>query len=229
MARLTNRSILLIVAFVSLGASPARGAVVFQNLGTGAPTGAVGPTAVTAFDVAQQAAIANFTDVTVIPGSPISGSLTSSVSLSKRTVPSGGWGSWSHGYTGPVFFTGVAATCTLTLPPGTTAFGFYAEPNNLSPTIEAVTNDGTTSGPIVVNFSSGATGFGFYTTAGETISTVTITKGGAADGFAIGEFSIAGAATAQVIPALGPWGLALSALSVLAAGLLALRGRVLHS
>jgi hypothetical protein len=38
------------------------------------------------------------------------------------------WRSWSHGHRGDVYYS--PASLTITLPPGTTAFYFYAEPND---------------------------------------------------------------------------------------------------
>jgi hypothetical protein len=176
--------------------STARAAVVFQDLGTGPPTGTVGPVEVVPFKRLVQEAIPNSTVVSTIPGSPIPGDLTVAPSLAKATVPAGGWNTWSHGYTGPVFvYDTDPNNVVMTLPPGATAFAFYAEPNSGGMhAITATTNDGTTSGPILVEGISGANGYGFYTTAGETIATVTLKVAQTASGFAIGEFAIAGPA-----------------------------------
>src|SRR5690606_31822541 len=119
-------------------------------------------------------------------------------SASKRTVPSGGWSAtWAHGYMGPVFFVS-NNTATLTLPPNTKAFYFYTQGNYYGSNIVTVeTNSGATSGPIAVTTNSpggadGATGFAFYSTAGESITTITINISG---GFALGEFGINGEST----------------------------------
>ncbi|MEZ5332698.1 MAG: hypothetical protein R2991_11730 [Thermoanaerobaculia bacterium] len=178
----------------------------FVDLGTSAPPGSVGALTVTAFDTTPQAAIPDFTNVTVIPGSPIAGDLGTAPALSKRTVPGGGWASWSHGYTGPVFATsapttvpdaetnsgeagdGVSTQAVLTLPPGATAFYLYVEPNTFGLfDVQVTTDTGGDSGAIAVEGDGGAHGFAFWVdTMGETISTVTVTVQD--NGFAIGEF-----------------------------------------
>lgn len=211
-------------ASVVLGAaSVANGAVVFQNLGTAAPPATVGTYMMSPFDTAPQAAIPDTTLVTTIPGSPIAGSLTSSVQLYKDTIPTT-WSTWSHGYTGPAFDTNLALSTVLTLPPNAGAFYFYAEPFNFgSFTIQAVTDSGTSSGPVVVSGNAGATGFAFYTTAGESIATITVTGDAGSSGFAMAEFAIA--TSVKPIPVLGPWGLTAAIVTLLAVGLFVLRGR----
>lgn len=199
--------VLLVFAMCSLTVT-AQAAVVFQDLGTSAPPTVVGSVPVTAFAVAPQAAIVDGTNVTTIPGSPIPGNLTISPGLDKYTVPAGGWGTWSHGYTGPVFGTYSGTTVTMTLPPNSGAFYFYAEPNIYNVfNIVVVTNSGTTSGNVPVQGDSGANGFGFYTTAGETILTVTLTIDPAASGFAIGEFGVGNPIAPISIPTMTEWGM----------------------
>jgi hypothetical protein len=197
-----------ILALSLLLPAAAHAATQFADLGTAAPPAALGPIAVTAFDTVPQAAIPDFTDVSVIPGSPIPGDVGSSPDLNKRTVPAS-WASWSHGYTGPVFSTllqpadkdpntnagaigegGGGTTRTLTLPAAATAFYLYVEPNSFDLfQVQVTTDTGGDSGPILVDGDGGAHGFGFWTdTMGETISTVTVTV--LDNGFAIGELGI---------------------------------------
>ncbi len=177
----------------------AQAAIVFQDLGISAPPATLGTYAVAPFDQVPQTAIADFTTVTTIPGSPIPGDLTVSPALDKRTIGSG-WATWSHGYTGAVYANMTANAVTLTLPTGAGAFYFYAEPNSFSTlTINATANDGTTSGDIAVNGTSGANGFAFYATgATSTITSITVTSADTT-GFAIGEFGIA----VQGVPGAG--------------------------
>jgi hypothetical protein len=120
-----------------------------------------------------------------------------------------GWATWSNSYAGDVYDTcfsinfetdpptcsGASPTqATITLPSGTTAFYFYAEPNQFQVlTIQATAQDGTTSGPVSVDGNGGAKYFGFYGTGGATISTITVTTPDTL-GFAIGEFGISPAA-----------------------------------
>ncbi|RJP88114.1 MAG: hypothetical protein C4518_11220 [Desulfobacteraceae bacterium] len=64
----------------------------------------------------------------------------------------------------------------MNLPANTGAFYFYAEPNDfVSWTISAETDSGTSSGDISVLGNAGANGYAFYTTAGESITNITVT------------------------------------------------------
>jgi hypothetical protein len=202
-----TRMLLIVISAVALfGVSTSAFAVItYTDLGTTAPPASLGSFSMSPFDVTSQAAIADYTAVTTIPGSPIPGSLAVSGSVSKRTVPDS-WATWSHGYTGPVFMINGNST-TMTLPPGSGAFYFYAEPDNNGPfTITATTDSGTTSGPVSVYGSSGATGFGFYAGPGESIATITVTT--TDSDFAIGEFGISHTAVAATsVPTMNEWGM----------------------
>jgi len=214
-------------------ASAAHAGTGFEDLGTAAPPASIGGVPVSPFALAQQAFIPDLTLVTAIPGSPSGGTLTANEALGKATVPGGGWASWSHGYTGPVYATPYAdgtsqTTRTLTLPAGTTAFYMYVEPNNFSVfNVECVTDSGVSSGLIPVNGSAGANGFGFYATDGDTLSTVTVTVDPAASGFAIGEFGADAFSylPPQEIPTLSVAGFAALALALGFAALFLLRRR----
>jgi hypothetical protein len=108
-----------------------------------------------------------------------------------------GWGTWSHGYAGDVYDTGSSRdllSLTLTLGANVHAFYFYAESVNFANfTFTATTLDGTTVSQIV-NGNGGASGFGFYTTGLDSITSVTVT-GTDSDGFGIGEFGVNGNAS----------------------------------
>ena len=190
------RSLTLTLSALALAAASfaANAGIVFTNLGTGAPPASVGGHGLVPFDQGPQAAISDFTNVTAIPGGPNGTSVGLSVASSKRTV-GGSWGTWSHGYTGAVYYPNGATTVTLNLPAGTEAFYVYAEPDPFSyQNITATSNTGATSGVISVTGASGANGFAFHSTAGEYITSITIT---ADTGFAIGEVGIGG----EVFPA----------------------------
>jgi|WetSurMetagenome_2_1015567.scaffolds.fasta_scaffold369806_1 hypothetical protein len=198
------RMLSIIVSVVAiLGVSTAAfAAVTFTDLGTVAPPASLGPFSMAPFDTVPQAAIVNGTGVTTIPGSPVAGNLNLSASVTKQTIGSG-WASWSHGYTGPVFVNSTNSV-TMTLPPNSSAFYFYAEPEQFAAmTITATTDSGTTSGPISVNGNAGANGFGFFAGPGESITTITVTTNDT--GFAIAEFGIAGSITA--VPTMNEWGM----------------------
>jgi Ca2+-binding RTX toxin-like protein len=152
--------------------------------GTGPPPATLGPYVMTPFGLDPRPLFVNVNDV---PGP--TGPVTFNHPLDHRRIGSG-WATWSHGYTGDVYFD-PGQSVVLTLPPGTVAFYFYAEPNVFSVfNITATAQDGTTSGPIPVSGSAGARYFGFYTTD-TTIATITITVQAGSLGFAIGEFGIA--------------------------------------
>jgi hypothetical protein len=163
--------------------------VVFVNLGTGSPPAQLGGRPTIPFATGPQAAIADGEFVGEIPGSPV-GALQISPSLRKATVP-GTWGSWSHGYGGPVFTTDGADSVTFFLPANALGFYFYAQPAALgSYGLTATSDNGTSSGPIMVSGNHGARGFGFYGTEGTRISSITVEADAASGGLAVGEFGV---------------------------------------
>lgn len=195
--------ILAMLLFVSFAAQTAQSAVLFSDLGTSAPPLSLAGYNLTPFDQIPQAAIPELTLVTTIPGCPIPGDLTTVDSVEKRTIGIN-WATWSHGYTGVVYMGG--STIVLNLPPNTGAFYFYAEPNSFSlMTISAMTDSGASSGDISVLGDSGANGFAFYTTAGESITSITVTTNDSS--MAVGEFGIAQARAAAPIPTMNEWGM----------------------
>jgi hypothetical protein len=116
----------------------------------------------------------------------------------------GGWGTWSNGYTGNVYFSASEESVTITLPSGTAAVYFYIEGDqggglNFTATAEdGLAADTITSPPTPTNSAGGAAYFGFYATAGQTISKVAIVGPTPSDGFAVGEFGIAAVAPPTV-------------------------------
>jgi hypothetical protein len=139
-------------------------------------------------EILNSGGVADFTD---IPGLASSlGAVAFDVLHNKRTIGSG-WGTWSHGYTGEVFYTNGSTSTTYTMPGGARAFDLYVEPNpfSLEPfTAVGTCSDGSTA---TVNFSadgtSGANHCGFFTLPGKTLVSVQVT--GNVD-FAIGELRI---------------------------------------
>jgi hypothetical protein len=132
---------------------------------------------------------AEFENVTDVPA-PGGGVLQFDSSLLHLKVGSG-WGSWSHGYTGDVYYT-EGTQLVMTLPENTKAFYFYVEPNFFGQfSVTATADDGTTSGAIPVEGNSGAQYFGFYTTDASSLSTIQVDVDPGAGGFAVGEFGIA--------------------------------------
>jgi hypothetical protein len=182
---------LMLVLAATLAAARAGASVIFENLGTAAPPSTVGTFAVAPYDLTPQTAIPNMTNVSVIPGSPTPPDTTTSFPVQKRTVGDG-WTSWSHGYTGPVFYTvPMVPPLTLTIAPAK-AFYVYVEPAALGQpfAVTVTTNAGGSSGAVLVDGASGATGFAFYTTASESITSVTIDADPDAQGFAFAELGL---------------------------------------
>lgn len=172
-------------SFALVGA-PSAGAIApivwDTSVGTAAPPATLGPYNVTSFGLDGRPLFADVTNV-VDPA----GAIAFSPALNHRRIGSG-WATWSHGYTGDVYATGGATSVTVTLPAGTGAFRFYAEPDPFAViNITATAQDGTTTGPIPVDGNGGAQYFGVYTTS-STLASVTITS---TTDFAIGEFGLA--------------------------------------
>jgi hypothetical protein len=150
--------------------------------GTSAPPGTLGP-----YDMTPAAADTSPIGASVSGVTLPNGTMAFSPALEHLMVGNG-WATWSNGYTGDVY-ADFGTTVTMTLPVGTGAFYFYAEPNLFGAfTVEAVAQNGTTSGPVSVNGFAGATYFGFYGTGGATIKSIIVTVDAAAEGFAVGEF-----------------------------------------
>jgi hypothetical protein len=152
--------------------------------GTGPPPSTLGPYTMTAFgpdSTPESQPVSGVSDP--------AGTIGFSSDLTHLRVPTT-WATWSHGYEGDVYFTQTGSSVTMTVPSGTKAFAFYAEPNTFSSyTVEAIAQDGTSSEPIDIQGNSGARYFGFYGTGSQTVASVEITASDPA-GFAVGEFQI---------------------------------------
>ena len=175
-----------VLSFALTGAGTATsspGAIVFDGSpGTGAPPATLGPYTMTPFALDPQP----YGLVGSVAGP--TGAVTFSPLLDHVRVTDG-WQTWSNGYLGDVYWTYGALSATVTLPPDTSAFYLYAEPNPFAVfEVTAYAQDGTTSGPIAVDGYYGAQYFGFYATGGERVASITITS---SIDFAIGEFGIA--------------------------------------
>jgi hypothetical protein len=173
------------IAFIVFDGSP----------GTGAPPSTLGPYTMTAFGGDARASCGASGSMVTGVTDP-AGTIGFTQALIHR-IAGTCWATWSNGYTGDVYGTDSStdvSTVTITLPTGTPAFYFYAEPNQLTVlTITATGDDGTTSGPISVNGNGGAKYFGFYGLGGATVSSITVTTDDPL-GFAVGEFGISPAA-----------------------------------
>ncbi len=156
--------------------------------GTGAPAATLGPYRMAPFGPDARPEGGLVTYVT----SPLGGQVGFSPALQHCIVPSS-WSTWSHDYTGDVYFSGYdQSSITLTMPSQTKAFYLYAEPNPFEPwRITATGADGCTTTIAVsqvVDGDSGAAYYGFW--CDDVISSITIDYMGC-NGFAVGEFGIA--------------------------------------
>src|SRR5262245_52986426 len=109
-----------------LWASTAQAGLVWFNAfnPTAAPPATLGQYTMTPFGDDARTLFSLVSDV----ASPLGGEVGFSADLFHLETPAGGWTSWSNGYAGDVYFAG-GTTLTLTLPAGTGAFYFFAEPN----------------------------------------------------------------------------------------------------
>lgn len=107
------------------------------------------------------------------------------------------WGTWSHPYTGNVYWIGEdARELAVTFMPGTKAVSFYLEPQfGLVFDFTIVGSDGLSTVALTESIDGfgGAAGFAFYTDGPGDVAGLHLTSNGS---FAIGEF-----ATGRAVPA----------------------------
>lgn len=197
------RTIQLAVALVGVlvvTAGQLQAGIIVIAGGTSAPSATLGPFTMTPFPDDTRSV---FSNVTNIP-SPLGGQITTSSSVNHREIGNG-WASWSHGYTGDVYYSNGLQSVTLSLPASTGAFYFYVEPQPFSFHDITATTD---SGAMVtqnVTGSSGAAYYGFYTDASDTIASITISS--PTTDFAFGEFGIAQTAAVPEPSSLAVFGI----------------------
>jgi hypothetical protein len=111
--------------------------------------------------------------------------------VDQRCIGSG-WATWSHEYTGDIYFSNYAKSQSITLPAGTKAFYFYVEPNSFALYNFKVVADGASSGSFTAHGSNGAKYVGVYNSdpAG-TVSNIRI-ECDDPNGFASGEYGWSG-------------------------------------
>ncbi|MDN5848715.1 MAG: PEP-CTERM sorting domain-containing protein [Nitrococcus sp.] len=198
--------LLVLSTSLALAAGQAGAAVIGVAGGTAAPAATLGLYTMTPF---QDDTRPIFDDVSSVV-SPLGGAVQFSIPLSHREIGSG-WATWSHGYTGDVYFTEGALSVALALPVYTAAFYFYAEPNPFDAfDITAITATGESITQAVAG-ASGASYFGFYTTGASLLSSIIVSS---RVDFAIGEFGIAARQTVPVPATLWLLGVGLAGLGL---------------
>jgi hypothetical protein len=181
--RIVVQNTLLVILLLGTVGVASAGIVFDGSPGTAAPPPTLGPYTMTQFGPDPQPVP---TEVSSVPSPFGILGFTGPVDHLKVGL---GWATWSHGYTGDVYWTRTNTSLTLTMPPDTGAFYFYAEPTLYQTfSITATADDGTTSGPIPVEGFAGAQYFGFYGTSGSNIVSIDVTS---SSDFAVGEFGIA--------------------------------------
>jgi hypothetical protein len=170
----------------SMGAGPASFQFVFLDPPTGPPPETLCGCEMTPFLEDPRPVYEN---VESVPSPCPSGAdVLFSIPMNHRRVPES-WMTWSHGYTGDVYFTNSSPEVTLTLPPGSCGFYFYVQPSEwLLAEFQVTVNGEFSCEPFSVEGQGGATYVGVCGTDLETIRIVN--TDGIADGFAVGEFGI---------------------------------------
>lgn len=181
-------SLALVVGVVTLLASSAQAGLIWVNPfdPTAAPPATLGQYTMTPFGDDARPIFTSVSDV----ASPLGGVVGFSPDVNHREVGDG-WVTWSNGYTGDVYFGIGATTLTLTLPEGTGAFYFFAEPNIQDVFHIKAVADGGHGIVQFVNGVAGAKFFGVYSDDYSSIDRIEITIPADAEGFAVGEFGIA--------------------------------------
>jgi hypothetical protein len=183
-------TICLAVLVVLFATYPVQATITGVALGTAPPPSTLGPYTMTAFDPDPRPVDPFDPELVTSVASPLGGTVDFSVPLYHTTVGTG-WATWSHDYTGDVYYTLEFQVVTLTMPSETKAFYLYAEPNPMSDYLITATSQDGTSVAQMVNGMGGACGYGFWADGGDQISTIEVDYfGDAYSGFAVGEFGI---------------------------------------
>jgi hypothetical protein len=173
----------IVVAGVAALNRPVWGGIHVVDLGTGGPPASLGGFALNAFP----------------PDPTPKGQLVREVCLDddcclafdrdmQVRIIGSSWETWSHGYTGKVYWTMDFVTeVTMHLPGRTQAFAFYAQPNPyFAYEFTAQTSDGTFL-TFPIHGRAGARGWGFYTTGDSVLEWIRVSS---TIDFAVGEFLI---------------------------------------
>lgn len=179
---------MLLICLVALPPCAARADILGYKGDTAAPAATLGPYTMTPFP-ADPRPLGLYVASVI---SPLGGTVDFSPEVMHLDIPTGP--SWSHGYTGDVYWTATDSLLELTLPAQTGAFYFYAQPKTGSGEVTITASSNSEEVSQNVESDGGAAYFGFYADDTDTISSIMITS---STDFAVGEFGIA---SAQVIP-----------------------------
>ncbi len=107
-----------------------------------------------------------FDQLTAIPW--VNGEPLSLAPAHEKRIVGSSWGTWSHGYTGEVFWAQGFTSSLLTLPPEAAGFDCYLEPGPFQVYTYSITGTASDSSTSTINVTAdgfgGASHFGFYTT-----------------------------------------------------------------
>jgi len=177
-------SLVLTGAALALAAGSALAANTGSLLGILLPPSQAGPLKLVTFDPDLRPEFDLVTGV----ASPLGGNVGFDQDLEHVIVPYS-WGSWSHDYEGDAYALGTASfELVISLPAGTGAFAFYAEPATFI--FESFSVQETNSAELLesIEGDGGAAGFLFKSGANSELNQITIRSSAP---FAVGEFSIA--------------------------------------
>lgn len=167
--------------------------------GTGAPPSTLGGYAMQAFPADPTAEGTMTTQLTPPAAAPVTGNLNFTSAVEHMKAGSV-WDTWSHGYTGDVYFNADHDLMIFQLPVGTLAFSLYVQPN-LKDDFQFGVVSGVTVTLLNINGNGGARYVGFYTD--DLLDPLTFAyvqqTTNDSDGFAVGEFMI------NAIPEPGAW------------------------
>jgi len=187
------------VVVASAGVSYAQ--ITVTPLGTSAPPSSLAGYTLQAAPVDTRPLFTDVVDVNVGGGRMAD----FSIPMNHRRIGDG-WATWSHGYTGDVYFTNGDAEVSMDFGVGEVgAFVLYVEPNVFDVfdfRVEGVSASGASiSVSRSIDGDAGAQGFGVSVPEGGSITRVTVTNtDGSAGGFAIGEFLSAAAVDDACLP-----------------------------
>jgi hypothetical protein len=163
--------------------------------GTGAPPPTLGGFVMSPFPADGRPLRTMVTDAAPPPAFGVPGDLQFDEAVELNQVGSAfdDWSTWSHGYTGNVYYHGYD-TLGMDLPTGTLAFHLYVQPELLFATLNfSVTCDGVSISPFAsIDGNGGASYIGFYTdNPADPLERLIVTQVTLPDvGFAVGEFGV---------------------------------------